>query len=115
MSSDFQRPFRLDVAHKRTKLDVSVRHLDAVETGNGIDVDEQRGAAQPHVESRDEALAAGEKLCVIILQERDRMRNGSCLGISKRRRLQRTPPERISYLLLSGAGRVNPSLRVGDW
>ena len=104
-----------DVAHKRTKLDVSVRQLDAVETGNAIDVDQQRGAAQPHVESRDEALAAGEKLCVVS-SPGARSHAQRIVPWHKQKAPASKNPSRTHFLSFAvGGGRVNPSLPVVDW
>jgi hypothetical protein len=80
------------VTHQRADLDVGVFQGDAVEAADAVDVDQQRGLAQPHVERGDQALSAGEQPRVVVRQQLDRVRDRAGLGIGKRCRLQPVLP-----------------------
>src|SRR5262245_9977718 len=76
------------MAHQRADLDVAVSARDAVEPGNAVDVHQQVGGIEPHVEGGYQALAAGEhpRLAVMPAEQLDRMIERPGLRIGERRR-----------------------------
>src|SRR5262245_32996960 len=82
------------MAHQRADLDMAVAARDAVEPGNVVDVHQQIGGIEPHVESGDQALAAGEhpRLPIMAAEQLDRMIEGTGLRIGERRRFHALPP-----------------------
>src|SRR6202021_1895753 len=68
----------------------------ALELVERIDVNQQLRRREPHVEGRNQALAAGEQACVAVLrQQRDRLVDRSGLGKTEWRRLQRASSRRV--------------------
>jgi hypothetical protein len=80
-----------DVALPRKRADAQtpVALFDDVEPRDAVDVDEQPGLEQAHVERRHQALAAGEDLCVgaMGLQRREYVVERTRLEIAQPRRL----------------------------
>src|SRR5215470_8724661 len=112
---DLGGAFRLRVPHQRADLDVGVFQRDPVEPADAVDVDQQRGLAQPHIERGDQALPAGEQPRIVVGEQLDRVGDRASLGIGKRCRLQIRPPGgayRLSVLSLPRASRQ--SLRRGQ-
>src|SRR5262249_17653831 len=80
------------VPHQRADLDVGVFQHDPVEPADAVDIDQQRGLAQPHIERGDQALPAGEQPRIVVGEQLDRVGDRTSLGIGKRCRLQIHPP-----------------------
>ena len=99
-SCDLGGAFGLRVAHQGADFDMRVCQGDAVEPGDAVDVDQQRGLAQPHVERGDQALSAGEQPCIIACQQFDRGGDRAGLGIGKRCRLQPVLPAALIVALI---------------
>src|SRR4051812_23047039 len=93
------------MADQRADFDVPVVRGYFIETAHAVDVDEQGGMAQSHIESGDQALSAGEEACVVVRQQFDRVRDRASLGIGKRCRLQSFLPAAFWALWPLGAGR----------
>src|SRR5262249_57315156 len=117
--------FRLRVTHQRADLDVGVFQGGGGEPADAVDVDQQRGLAQPHVERGNQALSAGKQPRVVVRQQLDRVRDRAGLGIGKRCRLQPVLPAASRLSLLSplrasrqslpGADREYPNLPRRPW
>jgi hypothetical protein len=56
------------MADQRADLDMPVVRLYPVEPAHAVDVDQQGGVAQSHIERRDQALSAGQEARVVIHQ-----------------------------------------------
>src|SRR3954462_14005479 len=92
------------MADQRADFDVPVVRGYFIETAHAVDVDEQGGMAQSHIESGDQALSAGEEACVVVRQQFDRVRDRASLGIGKRCRLQSVPPSGFLGIVAAGSG-----------
>ena len=84
-SSDMLTKF--GVAHERADLEHAVFKRDCVESCNAVDVDQQAWCRQSHIESRKQALSAGEQASLAILsQQCDGLVERARLGIGEWRR-----------------------------
>ncbi len=97
MAGDLGRALGLSMASQRSDLELAVLQRDPVETGDMIDVDQQRRMGEPHVESRDQALAAGQNARIAAVraaaaEQLDCMVEGLRPGVGERRRLHANPP-----------------------
>jgi hypothetical protein len=80
--------FGLRMPHQRADADASVRALDAIESFNAVDVDQQRRRGQPHVQRGDQALPAGEQFRLRLARdEAQRLVERTRLLVGERRRL----------------------------
>ena len=77
------------------------RHLDGVEAGDPVDVDEVRRGGQAHVEERDQALPAGEHLAVVadLGEDGDGLVDGARCVVHEGGGLHRTDP---AFLIAGG-------------
>ena len=100
----------LGMAHQGADPDGLARHLDGVEAGDAVDVDEVRGGGQPHVEDRDEALASGEDLAVMadLAEDGDGLLEGAGCVVHEGGGLHRTDPA------VSGVGKLGVLLRCAQ-
>ena len=86
----------LRMARERADLDGAVLDRDAVEAVDAVDIDQQSGCRQPHIERGDQALPAGQQPRVL------------CLPSSVTRLVERA---RLSCMQTAPASRVLPFCR----
>src|SRR3954471_15708779 len=116
MFGDFGGALQSDVTRQRADLDSAIFHADVVEA-DAVDVDQQRRVRQPHVQRRDQALAAREQLRVALMRRklRDRVLQRACFRIGEWRWLQGSSlADRLSawtQLSQIGFGRASHSSR----
>ena len=78
---DVVRSLRLLVSDERTERDRPVVvHVDAVESGDGADVDDVAGAPHPESHQRDQALPTGEDLRLVAVFVEEGQRRLERLG-----------------------------------
>ncbi len=65
MTRDLGRALGLGMANQRPDLDPAVLHHNVVEPVDAVDVDQQGGMAEPHIERCHQALPAGEHPCIL--------------------------------------------------
>ncbi len=79
--------FGLRMAHQRAEFDFAVFMRNAAEPADAVDVDQQSGRRQPHVERGDQALPAGQQTRILLAEERNRFLDRARLFVGKWRRL----------------------------
>ena len=83
----------LGMTRQGADLDEFALFGDAVESLDGVDVDQQVRRRQPHVERGDQALPAGQEPRIVLMlgQQRNRFLERARLGVGEWRRLHVSP------------------------
>jgi len=80
---DLARALEHRVRDERADAQAAIAAFDRRELTQAGDIDQQLGRGEPHVERRDEALAAGEDLRARPLDELERLGQRSRLGVGE--------------------------------
>ena len=102
------------MASQRADFHVSVGETNAIETCDTVDVHQQGGMTEPHVEGRDQALPTCENPGVFDCQQLDRVRERTRPGVLEWCGFQSFLPAAAS-LCRRRAGGVNAWGRQPDW
>ena len=107
---DLARQLDVALSGHRPDQQAAVVHLDAVEPGDPVDVDQNRRPGQPEVHQRDEALPAREHLRVgaVLSEQRHRLPDVAGSGVSDGRWLHCDPSSVRAW-----AARIRSSRRGG--